>query len=40
MAQYKEDRLLRDDVLVQGHHVGHTAGDDGLSLPAVLATFP
>lgn len=40
MLQHQEHRLLRDDVLVQTHHVGHTAGDDGLSVPAGLAAFP
>lgn len=40
MLQNEEDRLLGDDVLVQTHHVGHTAGDDGRSAPAALTTFP
>lgn len=40
MLQHKKYRLLGNDVLVQAHHVGHTAGDDGLSVPAAFAAFP
>lgn len=40
MLQHEEHGLLRDDVLVQTHHVGHAAGDDGLPLPAALAALP
>lgn len=38
--QHEKHRFLRDDVRVQTHHVRHTAGDDGLSVPAALAAFP
>lgn len=40
MLQHKEHGLFRDDVLVQTHHVGHAAGDDGLPVPAALAALP
>lgn len=40
MLQHEKHRLLRDDVCVQTHHVRHTAGDDGLPVPAALAAFP
>lgn len=40
MLQHEEHGLLRDDVLVQTHHVGHAAGDDGLPVPAALAALP
>lgn len=40
VLQHKEHRLLGNDVLVQAHHVGHAAGDDGLSAPAAFAALP